>query len=157
MQQDGKIIIVGGCHNGIDSDFCIARLTANGALDTTFVGPQGNAGGKFGLPIGDGNDGAPSPWPYNLMAESSWRNLCRGAVNKFCLARLQGDGNLDTSFNGPDAAGTGGATARAASASASLVAGGVAGCAGAAAGRRQDPGRRYLQPNGHLPCSVWPD
>lgn len=107
VQQDGKIIIVGGCHNGIDSDFCIARLTANGALDATFVGPQGNAGGKFLLPIGDGNDGAVA-----VAVQPDGRIIVAGtctvgAVNKFCLARLQGDGSLDTSFNGPDAAGTG--------------------------------------------------
>lgn len=109
VQPDGKIIIAGGCHNGSDTDFCVARLTANGALDSTFVGPAGTAAGKFLLPVGTGNDGAVAvalqPDGRIILA-----GTCSvGGVNNFyfCLARLQSDGSLDASFNGPDAAGTG--------------------------------------------------
>ena len=107
VQPDGKIIIAGGCHNGTDSDFCVARLTANGALDPAFAGPSGNAGGKFLLPVGAGNDGvaavAVQPDGKIVLAGT----CAVGGLNSFCLARLQSDGSLDASFNGPDATGTG--------------------------------------------------
>ena len=30
IQLDGKIILAGSCHNGVNSDFCVARLNPNG-------------------------------------------------------------------------------------------------------------------------------
>ena len=36
IQPDGKIVLAGGCVNGANNDFCIARYNTDGTLDTTF-------------------------------------------------------------------------------------------------------------------------
>jgi uncharacterized delta-60 repeat protein len=54
LQSDGKIITVGYPNTeSSDSDFLLARLKTNGALDATFV-----TGGKVRTSIGNLNDGA---------------------------------------------------------------------------------------------------
>ena len=107
VQPDSKIVLAGGCQGSGNSDFCVARLTASGQLDATFVGPSGTSGGGFLLPVGSANDGASA-----VALQSDGRivlgGTCAGAsFNGFCLVRLNSDGSLDASFNGPDAAGTG--------------------------------------------------
>ncbi len=108
-QPDGKIVMLGTCGsgNGFDNDFCVARLTSAGVLDSSFVGPNGNSDGRFLLPIGLVSDLgtaiALQPDGKILLAGS-----CNGNTNDdFCLARLNPNGSLDTAFNGPNNSGNG--------------------------------------------------
>ncbi len=107
LQSDGKIVLVGQCSNGTDSDFCVARLLPDGTLDASFDGPSGNGNGKFFLPIGTGNDFAVAialqPDDKIVLAGSCFN----GAIQEFCVARLNTDGTLDTSFDGPSGNGDG--------------------------------------------------
>ncbi len=95
IQADGKIVVAGTCANGSNTDFCIARYTADGALDTTFSGD-----GKFVVAIGSGDDDvralALQP-DGRIVAAGTCDN---GASTSFCLARYTVAGALDTSFNG---------------------------------------------------------
>ena len=45
VQADGKLVLAGECDGAADRDFCVARLTTTGALDTTFDGPTGSGNG----------------------------------------------------------------------------------------------------------------
>ena len=56
LQPDGKIVVVGRNVNPGNPDFAVARLNANGTVDTTFGGGDGLATADFG-----GND-APLVW-----------------------------------------------------------------------------------------------
>ncbi len=107
IQPDGKIVLAGYCWNGSNSDFCVARLNADGSLDANFDGPSGTGDGKFLLPIGSGQDRAKAvtlqPDGKILIA-----GYCHNGANEdFCAARLNVDGTLDTSFDGPSGFGNG--------------------------------------------------
>jgi uncharacterized delta-60 repeat protein len=108
IQADGKIVLAGACTNGDRKNFCLARLNADGGLDTSFVGPGGNGGGKFMLPIGNGDDIARAvaiqPLDQKIVIVGSCVN---GAVTNLCVARLGTNGALDTGFVGPAANGAG--------------------------------------------------
>jgi uncharacterized delta-60 repeat protein len=105
LQPDGKIVVVGRCYNGGSIEFCVARLNADGNLDTSFDGPDTAApgNGKFQLPMGStinvANALALQPDGKIVVAGD-----CSSGVANFCLARLSPDGNLDASFDGPDTA-----------------------------------------------------
>ena len=51
LQADGKIVVAGFSNNGADVDFAVARLNADGSLDTSF-----NTDGKVTTAIGSGDD-----------------------------------------------------------------------------------------------------
>ncbi len=100
IQSDGKIVIGGYCKNGAGAfDFCVARLTTAGALDTTF-----NTTGYNIFPLTAGN--------YNEYAQAlaiqadgmivvSGSCITATTANNldYCLARLTSAGVLDTTFN----------------------------------------------------------
>lgn len=95
IQSDGKIVVAGTCSSGTSTDFCVARYSANGALDTTFSGD-----GKVITAVGAGDDDvramALQPDGRILLA-----GTCdNGAPTNFCLARYSAIGTLDASFNG---------------------------------------------------------
>jgi uncharacterized delta-60 repeat protein len=105
LQPDGKIVIAGYCSNGVNADFCIARLNADGALDASFDGPSGAGDGKFLLPIGTSND-----YAYALALQPDGKIVLagecfRGSSRDVCIARLNADGTLDASFDGPSGVG----------------------------------------------------
>jgi uncharacterized delta-60 repeat protein len=110
VQPDGKIVMAGTCWNGSNNDFCVARLNADGSLDTSFDGPNAASpgNGKFLLPIGTSdesvNAAALQPDGKIVLA-----GTCQNGSNAedFCLARLNVDGSLDASFNGPSGTGNG--------------------------------------------------
>jgi len=107
LQPDGKILLAGTCSNGSNVDFCIARLNPGGSLDASFDGPSGAANGSFLLPIGTDND---SLFAMALQADGKIvlsGNCNNGSNNDFCLARLHGDGSLDSTFDGPSGTGNG--------------------------------------------------
>jgi uncharacterized delta-60 repeat protein len=107
LEPDGKIVLAGYCSNGIDSDFCLARLNADGTLDTSFDGPGGAGNGKFLLPIGASNDiaNAVALQPDGKIVVAG--TCSNGSNDDFCVARLNTDGTLDASFGGPGGAGNG--------------------------------------------------
>ena len=103
LQPDGKIVMAGACSN----DFCLARLNADGSLDTSFSGPGGLAAGKFMLPMGQSDDIA-----YALALQPDGKIIVAGACHNganydFCVARLNPNGSRDSSFGGPGGAGNG--------------------------------------------------
>ena len=99
VQRDGKIVVAGavaygdsqqpGGANGTTSDFGVARLNANGSLDSTY----GN-GGKFIFPMSDGYDR-----PLAIELQSDGKSLVTGGADgAFAVARLDSGGTLDSSF-----------------------------------------------------------
>ncbi|MCX7211177.1 MAG: DUF4347 domain-containing protein, partial [Burkholderiales bacterium] len=95
IQPDGKIIVAGYSSNGIDFDFSLVRLNADGSLDNAF-----GSNGKLIVPVGSGDDTSRSvtlqPDGRILVAGFS-RN---GSTLDFSLIRLNVDGSLDTAFDG---------------------------------------------------------
>ncbi len=94
VQSDGKIVVVGGGHNGSDNDFALARYNANGSLDTSF-----SADGKVLTDFSGGHDVAQDvvvlPGGKIVVAGQSHN----GSVTVFALARYNANGSLDTSFD----------------------------------------------------------
>ena len=93
LQSDGKILVVGVCSNGANSDFCLARFLANGTLDSSF-----SSTGKVITPIGSGDD-----YAYGIALQPDGKivvaGYCSNGANlDFCLARYLANGTLDTSF-----------------------------------------------------------
>ena len=107
LQADGKIVLAGYCSGPTSQDFCVARINADGTLDTSFVGPLGNGGGKFLLDISNGSD-APSAVAIQPDGKIILAGSCHnGANSDFCIARLNPNGSRDSTFNGPGGAGNG--------------------------------------------------
>ena len=108
LQPDGKILLAGECRTGSNSDFCVARLNANGSFDPSFNGPSGTGGGRFALAIGPGFD-ALTAMALQSDGKIVLAGFCANAslVREFCIARLNVDGTLDASFNGPAGNGNG--------------------------------------------------
>jgi uncharacterized delta-60 repeat protein len=108
IQADGKIVLAGVCSNGSNNDFCLARLNVDGSLDSSFVGPGGTGNGKFMFAMGSGHDVvravAIQPIDQKILVAGSCAN---GAVLDICVARLNVNGSLDTSFIGPSGNGGG--------------------------------------------------
>jgi uncharacterized delta-60 repeat protein len=107
LQPDGKILVAGECYGNGRNNMCLARLHANGDLDTRFVGPNGTGNGRFQLPIG-----ASAASAYRLALQPDGKILVAGycAENNdfdFCVARLNLDGSFDASFDGSNGAGNG--------------------------------------------------
>lgn len=89
VQSDGRIVVAGG--GAAAHSFCIARLRANGRLDTTF-----GSGGKRTIDFG-GDDasvfgGALQPDGKIVLAGDS--------ALRVAVARLNPNGSLDTTFSG---------------------------------------------------------
>lgn len=90
---DGKILFGAHCRSGGQDDFCLLRLTASGTLDGTF-GTSGVVNTDFaGL-----NDVI-----YGLYAVPGGRIVAAGRCDlgagfRFCIARYQSNGALDTTF-----------------------------------------------------------
>jgi len=95
LQPDGKIVAAGDADNGSDPDFALARYAVDGGLDATFDGD-----GTLTTPIGPGEDRA-----LAVAAQPDGKIVAAGrSVNgsnrDFALARYEGDGSLDASFDG---------------------------------------------------------
>jgi len=93
LQADGKIIVGGYTSNGSNSDFCLARYNANGALDASF-----GANGITTTAIGSSDSQIDA-----LALQSDGRILAAGYSHngsnvEFCLARYNADGSLDDTF-----------------------------------------------------------
>jgi uncharacterized delta-60 repeat protein len=97
IQSDGKILIAGNFSNfNSISRGGIARLNANGTLDTTF-NPGTGAGGSLDWWSGSGI--------YSMARQSDGKILIGGNFSSFNgtsrngIARLNTNGSLDTTFN----------------------------------------------------------
>ena len=94
IQADGKIVVAGYSYNGSDDDFALARYNGDGSLDTSFDG-DGKLTTDFG---GLGN------WVNSVAIQSDGKIVAAGGTyngrdNDLALARYNGDGSLDTTFD----------------------------------------------------------
>jgi uncharacterized delta-60 repeat protein len=111
LQPDGKIVVAGHCEFSstiTNTDFCVLRLNRDGTVDTTFTGPSGTAQGFFTVSLG-----------YSVERLSAVRlqsdgkivlaGTCgsSGTTGVFCVARLNPNGSLDDTFDGPGGFGNG--------------------------------------------------
>ncbi len=107
IQPDGKIVLAGTCHNGVNNDFCIARLNPNGSRDSSFNGPGGGGNGLFLLSVG-ASDEYVAAMALQADGKIVLAGSCyNGSDNDFCVARLNVNGTFDTSFAGPGGNGNG--------------------------------------------------
>ena len=96
VQPDGKIVVVGRGHNGLNWDVAVVRYHADGSLDTSF-GAGGT--GIVRVDIGGGNDVG------NMVALQGDGKIVVsarariGSTDDFAVVRLNADGTLDTGFN----------------------------------------------------------
>ncbi len=92
IQSDGKIVVNGFTNAAGTTDNGVIRLTASGALDTTF-----NTTGRVITSIGSGSDFA-----FDLKIQSDGKILSSGYAsasgNDFTVVRYNTDGSLDTSY-----------------------------------------------------------
>jgi uncharacterized delta-60 repeat protein len=92
LQSDGKILLGGFCKDNGIYKFCLARFNSNGSLDTSF-----GSSGKVIQDISSGDDEA-----HAMVLQSDGKILlggfCVDGSKKFCLARFNSNGTLDTSF-----------------------------------------------------------
>ncbi len=92
LQSDGKIVIVGDA----GGDFAVARLTAAGALDSSFSpgGLDGNGIYRFNI---SGTDAA-----YGVVLQPDGKIVVAGdAGGDFAVSRLTSTGAADSTFPGP--------------------------------------------------------
>src|SRR5688500_5227212 len=101
VQPDGKIVAAGQAF-GDALDFAVVRFNADGTLDDTFDGGDGTFGGNgmLRIPIGAGSDVAKA-----VAIDSAGRIVLAGSavvndLNQIAVVRLNGDGSLDTTFDG---------------------------------------------------------
>ena len=98
IQPNGKILVGGSSHNGLNADFALVRYESNGALDTSF----GGGDGKVTTPIGAGDDVG-----FSVALQIDSKIVVAGASysnagSDFAVARYLPDGTLDTNFGGGD-------------------------------------------------------
>lgn len=105
VQTDGKIIVVGSTGNGVNSDFAIIRLNANGTLDNTF-----DSDGKVTTDFAGWDANNSNDYATSVAIQADGKILVAGygmflgtngfsTVEEFALARYNPDGSLDTSFD----------------------------------------------------------
>jgi len=91
VDGDGSISVVGYSHNGTDWDVGVARLTADGDLDTGFAGD-----GTVLVPVGSGDDHG-----YAVDRAGDGGLVVAGAsVGDVAVVRLTASGALDTAWGG---------------------------------------------------------
>ncbi len=92
VQSDGKILLAGLCVDSNRDNFCAARYTNTGVLDTSF-----NGTGTLIL------RGAPSGTVFGMALQADGKIVLAGTCvggSIICAARLGDDGSLDGTFNG---------------------------------------------------------
>jgi uncharacterized delta-60 repeat protein len=94
IQPDGRIVVAGYAHNGVDQDFALARYNTDGTLDNSF-----SADGKVSTDFGMGHDHGRSVaiQPDGKILVAGYAN--NGTDDDFALARYNTDGTLDNSFS----------------------------------------------------------
>jgi uncharacterized delta-60 repeat protein len=108
LQRDGYLVQVGACTVLDDTDFCVTRYDNRLRRDASF----GIGDGTRVIQIGQGNDTA------RAVAIAADGKIVIGGTcqsdpennpntTRFCVARLLPNGDLDPTFDGPNAAGNG--------------------------------------------------
>ena len=98
IQADGKIVIVGSKNvSSVDDDILLARYNTDGSLDTTF-----GSGGVVIMPVPGGND---IDYLFSIAFQSDGKIVVGGGTSNatdvdMVALRYNGDGSLDSSFNG---------------------------------------------------------
>jgi uncharacterized delta-60 repeat protein len=90
VQADGQIVVAGGGSPG--NTFCVARLRANGRLDTSF-----GSGGKRRIGFGGDQEGA---FGGALQPDGKIVLVGDSDLTRVAVARLNPDGSLDATFAG---------------------------------------------------------
>ncbi|MBO9664701.1 hypothetical protein [Dokdonella sp.] len=99
LQSDGKIVVVGSTNAAGNSDFAIARLNADGTLDTSF----GNGTGK--VVVAFDNGGTNADIGGGIAIQPDGKLVAVGMANSasngddFAIVRLLPDGTRDPAFN----------------------------------------------------------
>ncbi|WP_169742460.1 choice-of-anchor U domain-containing protein [Comamonas granuli] len=97
IQPDGKILAAGTSVRNGNYDFSLARLNADGSLDTSF-----GTDGTVVVPVGSYRDlglGV-TLQPDGKIIMVGTAQTVNGAIWNFGIIRLNPDGSLDSSFNG---------------------------------------------------------
>ncbi|PYT00621.1 MAG: hypothetical protein DMF63_06185 [Acidobacteria bacterium] len=97
IQPNGKIVVAGSAHNGVNNDFAFIRLNTDGSLDGSFgLGGKVAVGITFSTNSNEiANAVAVQPDGKIIAAGSAFTT-----VEKFGFVRLLPSGELDTSFDG---------------------------------------------------------
>jgi uncharacterized delta-60 repeat protein len=99
LQNDGKIVIVGGCRSGMGAtynDFAVMRLNSDGSVDNTF-----GTSGKVITPVSSRQNEA-----YTVAIQKDGKIILGGVANgssysnQYALVRYRTDGTLDPTFDG---------------------------------------------------------
>ena len=112
VQPDGRIVIAGALEPGSNTDFGIARFSADGVLDPTFGEPNGNGARTGYARINVGTSSSHNDYAVALARQAIGENAGKfvlagsgiapeGQVccyRRFGLARFHADGTPDTSF-----------------------------------------------------------
>src|SRR5262249_7714535 len=95
--SDGKIVVAGfGNQSAGSASFLAARLNTHGTLDTSFNG-TGKQSVSFGAT--DRAYAVATPGDGKIVLAGSTQTSGSNPTSSFAVARLNGDGSLDTSFN----------------------------------------------------------
>lgn len=94
IQSDGKILVAGSAGTGSAHSFEVARVNTDGSFDSSF-----GSGGKITVAFSDDAIAA------SLALQSDGKILVAGQERTgstfgYAVARLNGDGSLDSTFNG---------------------------------------------------------
>ena len=94
-QPDGKLVAAGACFNGASYNFCLARYSTSGNLDTSF-----GTGGLVSHLAGDFSTGANA-----LVLQPDGKLVAGGACYdnppdlEFCVVRYDVSGNIETGYS----------------------------------------------------------
>jgi uncharacterized delta-60 repeat protein len=94
LQADGKFVVIGSCEVGsaANVDFCVARYTSSGLLDTTF-----NTTGFVITNTGNAIDEA-SHAALQADGKIVVVGTCRGTKANVCVVRYNANGTADSAF-----------------------------------------------------------
>ncbi|MFZ9630286.1 MAG: hypothetical protein ACO3C1_13165 [Ilumatobacteraceae bacterium] len=104
VQADGKILIAGTASSADGNNIAVARMTADGALDSTFGAgtDDGSPDGVVTLSLGSGDDEANAIAVQAdgsiVIAGTSSSTDSTGTSTNIIVARMVADGTLDASF-----------------------------------------------------------
>ncbi|MCP4103071.1 MAG: BspA family leucine-rich repeat surface protein, partial [Lentisphaerae bacterium] len=107
LQDDGKILVAGYSHNGIDNDLALVRYNSDGSLDVDFDGDTGTGNGIVTTDIGSAEN-----YGYSVTVQSDGKILVAGSHFNgtdydFAVVRYNSDGTLDVDFDGDTGTGNG--------------------------------------------------
>jgi len=108
VQPDGKLVLLGSCVPATAQPLhlCLIRYLPEGVADRSFVGPKRSGFGSFAMGVTGATAGAIA---QQVAVQADGKLIISGRcststdspVAELCVARLHGDGTLDTSFDGP--------------------------------------------------------